>query len=977
VGGVSEVIATANPYVGPRPFEQNEGTLFFGRDREANELFSLICAHPVVLFYSQSGAGKTSLLNAAIIPKLEEQKAEVFGVARVGGKLPRGVREEELSNVFVFNALLSLQGQRNQFRPEHLGRMSLSEYLKSQASGEQHQYFYPLHVVVFDQFEELFTSFTRRQAQQESFFVNVGQALKNDPLLRVVFAMREEYIAALDPFAKMLPGRFKTRFRLERLRADAALRAVEGPLEGSSRSFGAGVAKQLVHNLMQVPIKYVEGTVSMTGEYVEPVQLQIVCHSLWEELPPQMRVIDEMAAAEFGDVDNALSKYYNDSLRKVMEAYRDVDEKGLRMWFDSSLITPVGTRGTVYMDEGRTEDNLSERVVKMLEDRRLIRPELRGGAKWYELTHDRFIEPIRQSNKEWFALLPEAARLTHEFEQKAHEWEQRGRRVEGLLTDEELRRIQQAWERHTNLKAAASDKLREYVTASEVAFERRQQKAFRKRMILIVLAIAFGAGLLLSTIYSGFKASQAASRRRDAQIRRGELAKEFSEVKGKEYDALAFGIEAVAFSDDPPPEAVEGLREALKVIDNKVWLREGTGTPSRIELSADGKLALTVGNNEFFVWDAMTGETVPRRGSTLVGHPAPRNSEWRKVAISSDGSLVFAISAPFELEKNLSKIEQSPVSSTADSANAKPVLILDAQSGEEFEDLQNMLKDARGMLVSNDGRYILADLPKEVQIINVASRSVSRTFPLAQMEWRQIALSPDGSRLVVVYADSRVGVLDAGTGAVVGIFDTGVLKGLQRDFISFSPHGKRYAVARPSNLHGQTAVVVWDESSRQRTDLLRVRVGSPAYAAFSPDGSSIVIMGETGAAIYDVSTGKAVERTIPNGIRAQYSGTNALIIYNENGKSNASLWDALTGESRILAQTESAKYKITKAAITPDARRLITASEDNVIQVWTLGETFDVGGMSTAELLKNACRKLNDAKREYEQVSDPCKLFIQ
>jgi hypothetical protein len=49
-----------NPYVGPRPFERKERDFFFGRDLESIQIISLILSNPLVLIYSQSGAGKTS-----------------------------------------------------------------------------------------------------------------------------------------------------------------------------------------------------------------------------------------------------------------------------------------------------------------------------------------------------------------------------------------------------------------------------------------------------------------------------------------------------------------------------------------------------------------------------------------------------------------------------------------------------------------------------------------------------------------------------------------------------------------------------------------------------------------------------------------------------------------------------------------------------------------------------------------------------
>jgi len=61
------------PYVGPRPFEREkeDSDRFFGRSHETQEIVSMIFGHPITLVYAQSGAGKTSLFNASITPKLE------------------------------------------------------------------------------------------------------------------------------------------------------------------------------------------------------------------------------------------------------------------------------------------------------------------------------------------------------------------------------------------------------------------------------------------------------------------------------------------------------------------------------------------------------------------------------------------------------------------------------------------------------------------------------------------------------------------------------------------------------------------------------------------------------------------------------------------------------------------------------------------------------------------------------------------
>src|SRR5687767_9472577 len=96
--------STTNPYIGPQPYEERQGDRFFGRRREARELLALVLSEQQVVFYAQSGSGKTSLVNTRLIPDLRKKGFEVLR-GRVIGNAPRGV---EIENIFVFNLLRSL-----------------------------------------------------------------------------------------------------------------------------------------------------------------------------------------------------------------------------------------------------------------------------------------------------------------------------------------------------------------------------------------------------------------------------------------------------------------------------------------------------------------------------------------------------------------------------------------------------------------------------------------------------------------------------------------------------------------------------------------------------------------------------------------------------------------------------------------------------------------------------------------------------
>ena len=250
------------PYVGPRPFEREDGQRFYGREREANELLSRVVAHPALLLYSQSGAGKTSLLNASLIPLLEKEGFEVLPAARVRGLAPVNIVLEDISNLYSFNVLLSWA--EGSVEPEALAKMRLAEFLNNSPRVSSKEGPSP-RIAVFDQFEELFTFYPERWSDREDFFDQVSEVLDADKMMRVIFVMREDYIAELDPYVFALPEKLRTRFRLERLREESALEAVQAPLVGTGYSFAEanghplGVAEQLVNNLLKVPVETASG----------------------------------------------------------------------------------------------------------------------------------------------------------------------------------------------------------------------------------------------------------------------------------------------------------------------------------------------------------------------------------------------------------------------------------------------------------------------------------------------------------------------------------------------------------------------------------------------------------------------------------------------------------------------------------------------------------------------------------------------
>jgi len=374
-----------------------------------------VIAHQFVLLHAQSGAGKTSLLNARLIPLLEAERFEVLPVARVGDPLPVGVVPGEVANLFVLNCLMAWAGE--EAVPAELAGVSPTEFL-ARGMAPVDEYGLPTHrILILDQFEELFTSHQERWPERNDFFRHLGEAADRDRLLRVVLVMRDDYIAQIDRYAVWIPDALRTRFRLERLDRAAALAAVTGPVLETDRSFAGGVAEQLVEDLLQIRYESETGeSKQVTGEYVEPVQLQVVCQSLWRDLPPAVTEITQDHLHTFGDTDRALAKFYEDAVAAAAVDLVHVND--LREWCDRWLITSSETRGIVHRGREDTEGMPNE-ILRRLDAWHLIHLEQRAGALWYELTHDRFVGPILESNKKWRSYRHEQLIAVQELLRKA------------------------------------------------------------------------------------------------------------------------------------------------------------------------------------------------------------------------------------------------------------------------------------------------------------------------------------------------------------------------------------------------------------------------------------------------------------------------------------------------------------------------------------------------------------------------------
>jgi WD40 repeat protein len=600
-----------NPYVGPPPFKEADAARFFGRDKEAQLLLDMVRSERVVLLFSQSGAGKTSLLNARLIPSLRSEGCEVLPVARLDAVPPAGLAPR---NVYSFSTLWHLEGGAADLAA--LAGRTLDAHLRSRPAhpdGKRRP-----RVLIFDQFEEIFhTRRSRPDEERREFFRQLSQCLRADASLAVVLALREDHLAGLEPYAIQLPGQLQTRFRLEQLRPPAAIAAVARPAELAGRPFAPGVAEQLVDALCR---EHGSGqAVPVIGEHVLPVQLQVVCFRLWEKLQSRPAgaggAITAQDVQESGDVAEALEQFYVDAVARAA-ADSGLPAARLRSWCETRLITPPPARiRSQVLQEAEATGGLPNAAVDSLIESHLVRRLDSRGGKWCELAHDLFIDPILRSNER---ARPAEAR---ELARRAGEWRQADRDRSYLYRGGQLGQALRWARQAPEMLAAEEQDFLAQSSQQEVAEQTRRTRSLRGFVGLLSLV----AVLLVGWACYARQAEQVSSSR-----------------------ALAF--EAISLVQVNPERSLDLIQRALD--KGETAQAEGAlhrilnGQPDRfrrgrsfaLSAAATGVFAFDPQGRRFVavgpdhgaaIWEAATG----RRLLALGGHDAPLTS----AAFSADG----------------------------------------------------------------------------------------------------------------------------------------------------------------------------------------------------------------------------------------------------------------------------------------------------------------------------------------------------
>lgn len=799
---------TTNPWLGLRSYQ--EGETLYGRTEDIDSLAHCVLSNVHTTVYGHSGIGKTSVLNAGVFP-----------IARRNDVFPVNIRLKHNSNPYISQIRKSIETELLHLRKEvydengdkhpEFVEGSFKELVKPVGrDGKEEslwEYFHRyvffddkgkriIPLIVFDQFEEIFTLEKKREKVRD-FFHELGDLLngimpdyltkatippqdtsdgkevgiEDIPLepytsasgefeyltssdFHLVITLRDDFLSYLEIEAARIPALRQNRYCLQPINEEQAAVIIMNPVRGL---VDRSVAKLIIEKVTGETEFELDGKPELP---VDSAILSLYLSRLYDRLGDNDTVIT--ADLVESEDENIIADFYEDSISGIPPEIVE--------FLEDNLINGEGRRENISIFKAKQEGKLSSEMLQtLIEERKLLRQFGHDGGLRLEFIHDTLC-PVIQRRKEQRQAIKQ----------------------------------QQEIERQNQREAARLEQERQSIALSKA--KNRKMTAFLATAAVSLAAIAVMMALLSSR-------NKTQSRELDTLTDRLRQAMPVI-IEQRLKDGDNYAAENLLLRQFPDTLYCKGdpvrtvlLRQLSG--SNALTLYGHAQSVNAARFSKDMRMAVT-GSDDMTVklWDTQTGNPL----SSISIAPNAVSS----LDISDDGKMLAVAS-----KKGAVMLYQI--------ADGKAVPSGSISVGESY---------ARFVTFNPDGSEIWACMVNgPVIVYKTVDLSEINSIKAGKSGATYISFDKTGTRVAIAGSDKTITVRDIATKETI------VLNG-HTDWVrsvEFSPDGNQLVSCSDDN-----TVRLWERPFQNAGTIIKVLPNWGTKAAFTPDGKWIVSSSKDG-----------------------------------------------------------------------------------------------------------------------------------
>jgi WD40 repeat protein len=852
-----------------------------GRQQDVNGLVERISRddHKLIVIEGQSGVGKSSILQAGLIPALKQKAIGIRDVVPVLQQVYTDwIRElgKRLAEALIERQILPIESETFDSVP------ILLDQLKKHV--EQNL----LIVLIFDQFEEFF--FVCKDPLQRRRFYEFMRECLDIPFVKVILSLREDYLYYLlecnDRLVKLdvinnniLDN--KILYYLGNFSKEDAKLVIQSLTEQTQFSLEPSLVDVLVQDLARE-----------LGQ-VRPIELQVVGAQLQTEKITKLEQYQEQ-----GPKEKLVGRFLEEVVKDCGPENEKIAKLVLYLLTNENNTRPFKTRADLERELGVNPGKL-DLVLEIFVNSRLVLKVPALPVECFQLVHDYLVSFIRQE---------QSARLIAELEEEKEQ-----RKLAEAKLNQVLKR---------QLKAAiAAGILLAILAGSAVGFALRAEYQ-RKRAESIQEGEINAIRAFSETLFDSGKDFE-------ALIESVRAGRQLQRAVGATKDDTRMRLETALL------QALYRVRERNRLQDSKSWSRV-----YGVSFSPNGKtIASAVEDKTVKLWsingrllkilkghgDAVNGVSFSPDGKTI----ASASSDQTVRLWSIDGTLLKILTGHSDAVNGISF---SPDGKTIASASSDKTVRLWSIDGTLLKTLTGHSNAVKGISFSPDGKTIASASSDQTVRLWSIDGTLLKTLTGHSGAVNGVSFSPDSKIIASASADGTVKLwrVDGKDKELTLIGYSFGVRNVVRN-VSFSPDGKTIASASEDY-----TMKLW---SVDGTLLKSLVYSNAVYAvSFSPDGQTIASAGAD-----KTVTLRQLDNPLLTTLRGHRSYYVRSVSFSPDRKTLASasddgtvkLWSVDGKKLTTLIGHEKVVWSV---RFSPDGKTLASASGDKTVKLWRVSD---------------------------------------